>query len=170
MTETKSRLVSANKPKPIQQHVIGVISDTHGILRSGVIEVLEGADLIIHAGDIGRPEVLTSLRAIAPVVAIRGNVDRGHWAGALHETEVVEIEDILLYVIHDVAELDLDPAVAGFRGIISGHSHRPSTETRNGVFYLNPGSAGPRRFTFPVSVVLLQIRGGDVKPRFVKLK
>ncbi len=150
--------------------LLGVISDTHGLLRPGVFNALKDADRIIHAGDIGKPEVLSSLRAVAPVVGIRGNVDKGQWASALPESEVIEIEDILIYVVHDLGELDLDPSAAGFRAIISGHSHRPSMETRNGVLYLNPGSAGPRRLTFPASIALLHVRGECVKAKFLKLK
>jgi hypothetical protein len=142
--------------------LIGVISDTHGLVRPGAIETLRGSELIVHAGDIGGPEVLEALRAVAPVVAVRGNNDRESWAGTLRETEVVEIGDVLLYVLHDIHTLDLDPAAAGFRVVISGHSHRPLVEERKGVLYLNPGSAGPRRFNLPVAVARLRIQGAGL--------
>jgi hypothetical protein len=138
---------------------VGVISDTHGLVRPEAIEILRGSELIVHAGDIGGPEVLEALRALAPVVAVRGNNDRESWAKALRETEVVEIGDVLLYVLHDIHRLDLDPVAAGFRAVISGHSHEPLAEERKGVLYLNPGSAGPRRFHLPVAVARLRIRG-----------
>src|SRR5262245_24750745 len=126
---------------------VGVISDTHGLVREQAAEALRGCDLIIHAGDVGDANVLEVLRAIAPVVAVRGNNDKGAWAEALPTTEVVEVGDLYIYVLHELSELDLDPKGAGFAVVISGHSHRPSGERRNGVLYLNPGSAGPRRFT-----------------------
>ena len=156
--------------KKKKEHLIGVISDTHGLVRPEVIEALRGVELIIHAGDIGRPEVLTALQAVAPVVAVRGNVDRGEWARKLPVTEVVAIGHILLYVLHDVHQLDLDPAAAGFRAVIGGHSHRPSVEERNGVLFLNPGSAGPRRFKLPVGVALLHLKGNSLKAELVELK
>lgn len=138
---------------------IGVISDTHGLVRPEAIEILRGSDLIVHAGDVGGPEVLEALRAVAPVVTVRGNNDTGNWAQTLLETEVLEIGDVLLYVLHDVHGLDLDPAAAGFAAVISGHSHVPLIEERKGVLYLNPGSAGPRRFSLPVTAARLRIRG-----------
>ncbi len=139
--------------------LVGVISDTHGLIRPEAIEVLRGSELIVHAGDVGDPDVLEALRAVAPVVAVRGNNDRGSWAKALRETEVVEVGDVLLYVLHDIHTLDLDPVAAGFRAVISGHSHEPLAEERNGVLYLNPGSAGPRRFNLPMAVARLRVRG-----------
>ena len=132
--------------------VIGVISDTHGLLRPEAVSALQGSDRIIHAGDVGAPEVLTALAAVAPVTAVRGNNDHGTWAKAIATTEVVDADGVLIYVIHDVKELDLDPAAGGFRVVVSGHSHRPSQETRDGVLWFNPGSAGPRRFQLPVAV------------------
>jgi putative phosphoesterase len=125
--------------------------------------------MIIHAGDIGTPEVLAALHAIAPVAAVRGNNDKGDWARALPETEVVEVGDIALYVLHDVNTLDLDPVAAGFAAVISGHSHRPAMAKRQGVLFLNPGSAGPRRFKLPVSVARLIIRGGAIDAQLVEL-
>jgi hypothetical protein len=138
---------------------IGVISDTHGLLRPEAVAAFRGCDLILHAGDVGRPEVLDALREIAPTIAVRGNVDKGAWAEALPLTEVVEAGSHHLYVLHDIAELDLDPAAAGFAAVVFGHSHRPSVERRDGVLYLNPGGAGPRRFNLPVSVARIAIEG-----------
>jgi len=148
---------------------IGVISDTHGLVRPEALRALAGADLIVHAGDVGAPEVLDALRAVAPVVAVRGNNDRGRWARALAETEVVERGGRSLYVLHDLHELDLDPRAAGFDAVIAGHSHQPRVERRDGVLYLNPGSAGPRRFRLPISVGFLSIRGSDVRAGLMEL-
>jgi uncharacterized protein len=150
-------------------HVLGIISDTHGLMRPEAVKALEGVKMIIHAGDVGTPEVLDALRAIAPVVAVRGNNDKGEWAHALPETEVVEVGDIALYVLHDVKTLDLDPVAAGFQAVISGHSHQPATANRQGVLFLNPGSAGPRRFKLPVSVARLIIRGDTLDAQLVEL-
>jgi putative phosphoesterase len=150
-------------------HVLGIISDTHGLMRPEAINALEGVKMIIHAGDIGTPDVLDALRAIAPVVAVRGNNDKGEWAHALPETEVVEVGDIALYVLHDVKALDLDPVAAGFQAVISGHSHQPAIANRQGVLFLNPGSAGPRRFKLPISVARLIIRGGTLDAQLVEL-
>jgi len=151
-------------------HLIGVISDTHGLVRPGVIDAFRGVELIIHAGDVGKPEVLSALQADAPVVAVRGNIDKGGWARKLPETEVVEVGQFLFYVLHDIHRLDLDPAAAGFRAVISGHSHQPSVEERNGVLFLNPGSAGPRRFTLPVCVALLHLEENSLKAELVEPK
>ena len=148
---------------------IGIISDTHGLVRPGVIEAFRGVELIIHAGDVGGPEVFTALQAVAPVVAVRGNVDREEWAGKLPKTKVVALDQILLYVLHDVHRLDLDPAAAGFGAVISGHSHQPSAAERNGVLFLNPGSAGPRRFKLPVGVALLHLEDNSLKAELVEL-
>jgi len=136
---------------------IGVISDTHGLVRPEALRALRGADLIVHAGDVGAPEVLDALRAVAPVVAVRGNNDRGRWARSLAETEVVERAGRSLYVLHDVKTLDVDPRAAGYDAVIAGHSHQPRVERRDGVLYLNPGSAGPRRFRLPIFVARLEI-------------
>jgi putative phosphoesterase len=148
---------------------IGVISDTHGLVRPEALRALRGCDRIVHAGDVGGPEVLDALEAIAPVTAVRGNVDRGAWADALPATEVVEAGPQLLYVLHAVQELEIDPAAGGFAAVISGHSHRPGAEVREGVLYLNPGSAGPRRFTLPVAVARLHVRGARLEPEIVEL-
>jgi uncharacterized protein len=150
-------------------HVLGIISDTHGLMRPEAIKALEGVEMIIHAGDIGTPEVLETLHAIAPVVAVRGNNDKGDWAHALPETEVVEVGSVVLYVLHDVNTLDLDPVTAGFHAVISGHSHRPAMSKRQGVLFLNPGSAGPRRFKLPVSVARITIRGAAIDAQLVEL-
>ena len=148
---------------------IGVISDTHGLVRPEALRALAGADLIVHAGDVGGPEVLDALRAVAPVVAVRGNNDRGPWAAALAETEVVETDGRSLYVLHDLKELDLDPRAAGFDAVIAGHSHQPRIERRDGVLYLNPGSAGPRRFRLPIAVAWLAIEPARVDAEIVQL-
>jgi putative phosphoesterase len=151
------------------EHSIGIISDTHGLLRPQALTALAGSHLIIHAGDVGKAEILPALRAIAPLYAVRGNVDKGEWAKTLPKTEVVEVAGLFLYVLHDVNELDLDPAAAGFAAVISGHSHRPSIEKRNGVLYLNPGSAGPRRFNLPVTVARLHLQGQNLEAELVEL-
>jgi len=151
------------------QKLIGVISDTHGLVRPEALSALEGADLIIHAGDIGKPEVVGALRSIAKVIAIRGNNDRGAWARKFPETAVCQISRVKIFVVHDVKELDLDPGIAGLRVVISGHSHSPSMVERDGVLFLNPGSAGPRRFKLPVSVAQLRVTGSTVDARILKL-
>jgi putative phosphoesterase len=148
---------------------IGVISDTHGLLRPQAVDALRGSDLIVHAGDVGDPAVLQALRAIAPVVAVRGNNDHGDWAERLLPTEVVEQAGVSLYVLHDLAELALDPKAAGFQGVIAGHSHRPKLERREGVLYLNPGSAGPRRFRLPVSLARLRIHKAGLEAELLEL-
>jgi putative phosphoesterase len=149
---------------------IGLISDTHGLLRPEATEFLRGSDFIVHGGDIGDPAVLTELNAIAPVTAVRGNNDTGAWARSIPETAVLRVGEVSVYVLHNLAELDLDPAAAGFRVVVSGHSHRPSVERRDGVLYVNPGSAGPRRFKLPVSAAELEIRGASVKARLREFK
>ena len=136
---------------------IGLISDTHGLLRPQALRALEGSDMIIHAGDVGDPEILETLKTLAPVFAVRGNVDTDPWALALPETEVIETEAATIYVLHNVHALDLDPVAAGFHIIVSGHSHKPSRTQHGGVLFLNPGSAGPRRFDLPVTIARLDI-------------
>lgn len=138
---------------------VGVISDTHGLLRPEARAALRGVDQILHAGDLGTPEVLAALRAIAPTTAVRGNVDHGVWATALPLTEVVRLGSLDVYMLHDLGTLDLDPLAAGFAAVISGHSHQPKATWTRGVLFLNPGSAGPRRFTLPVTVSLLRVTG-----------
>jgi putative phosphoesterase len=150
--------------------LIGVISDTHGLLRPEAVEALRSSDLIVHAGDIGNPSILDELAKLAPVRAIRGNIDTEAWSRKLPETDVVEIGDVSIYVLHNVHDLDLNPRAAGFAAVISGHSHKPSSEVRDGVLYLNPGSAGPRRFSLPISVGRLRLRGGKIVPEVVELQ
>jgi uncharacterized protein len=152
------------------EHLIGVISDTHGLLRPQAVEALAGVELIIHAGDIGDPKVLRALKRIAPVHAVRGNTDRGGWAASLPRTLVVEVGGVHLYVLHELFCLDLDPAAAGLAAVIFGHSHSPHLERQNGVLFLNPGSAGPRRFTLPVSLALLKIVGNSLEPQIIDLQ
>ena len=148
---------------------VGLVSDTHGLLRPALLDALEGCELIVHAGDVGRPEVLDGLRQAAPVVAVRGNVDRGPWAQELRLTEVVEVGQALLYVIHDLYDLDLDPVAAGFQAVISGHSHKPRSYRERGVLYINPGSAGPRRLRLPISAALLHVADGDLQVEWIEL-
>jgi len=150
-------------------HQVGVISDTHGLLRPEAVAALTGSDVIIHAGDIGSLAVLEGLRSIAPVVAIRGNIDTGAWAATLRTSEAVEVGDATLYVLHDLGELDLDPAHAGFQAVIAGHSHRPAIDRRNGALYINPGSAGPRRFSLPITVARLEVVGAEITGRIIDL-
>jgi putative phosphoesterase len=149
---------------------VGVISDTHGLLRPEAAAFLRGSDFLIHAGDIGDAKILEELAAIAPVTAVRGNNDKGPWAASVRDTEVLRVEDVLIYVIHDLAQLDLDPAAAGFQVVVSGHSHRPSLEEKGGVLYLNPGSAGPRRFKLPIAVADFVVHGGSVQARITELE
>jgi len=139
------------------------------LLRPEALEALRGSEHIIHAGDIGAPEILEKFASIAPVTAIRGNVDKGAWARRLPETEVVETAGISIYVLHDLAQLDLKPEAAGFEVVISGHSHVPKQESRSGVLYFNPGSAGPRRFKLPVTVGRLIVEGGNVRGEIVRI-
>jgi uncharacterized protein len=148
---------------------IGIISDTHGLLRPEAIECLAGVDHIIHAGDIGRPDVIAGLRKIAPTTAVRGNVDRDEWAAAYPLTARVTLGGRSFHVLHNLAELDIDPAAAGIDVIVSGHSHRPRIETVAGVLYLNPGSAGPRRFSLPIALATLELSGDAIRPRLVDL-
>lgn len=149
--------------------LIGLISDTHGLLRDQALRALAGSDLIIHAGDVGKPEILEALRAIAPLVFVRGNIDTGAWASEWPSTAVAEAGPVLIYVLHDLHALDLDPAAAGFHVVVSGHSHRPARAERNGVLYLNPGSAGPRRFHLPVTVARLDLKPTPWKVEFLDL-
>src|SRR2546428_819303 len=156
--------------QPPRSRFLGIISDTHGLIRPEAVVALVGAERIIHAGDIGRPEVLQILEAMAPVIAVRGNNDQGAWAGAIPETAVVDIEDLRCYVLHDVKTLDFDPATAGFSAVICGHSHQPRLEQRAGVWFINPGSAGPRRFKLPVTVARLYVHAGTLTPELVALQ
>ena len=143
--------------------VIGLISDTHGLLRPEALDLLAGSDCIVHAGDIGDPDIIAALARIAPVTAVRGNVDTGAWAGSLPQTALLEIGSaVLLYVLHNIDDLELDPAAAGFGVVVYGHSHKPGFYRKDGVLYVNPGSAGPRRFSLPISVGRLLADGGQV--------
>jgi len=148
---------------------VGLISDTHGLLRPEASAFLRGCSHIVHGGDIGTPDVLQALAAIAPMTAVRGNNDKGSWAEALPETELVYFEQVFVYVIHDLAQLDIEPRAAGVSVVVSGHSHQPSIRERRGVLYVNPGSAGPRRFRLPVAVAELDIAGKSVTSRIVQL-
>jgi putative phosphoesterase len=155
------------KSKP-ERH-IGIISDTHGLVRPEAIASLRGVDMILHAGDIGASQVLETLSEIAPVVAVRGNNDKGEWAEALPDWEVVEIGSVSIYMLHDLKEIDISPSGAGFQVVVSGHSHKPSLEDRRGVLYVNPGSAGPRRFTLPVSIAELRVVDDKVSAALIEL-
>ena len=148
---------------------IGIISDTHGLLRPEAVERLAGVDHIIHAGDIGRAEVIAELRRIAPVTAVRGNVDRDEWAAGYPQTELVKLGGRFFYVLHSLAALDLDPVAAGIDVVVSGHSHQPRIETVDGVVYLNPGSAGPRRFSLPIALATIDLSGKEIRPFILNL-
>lgn len=148
---------------------VGLIADTHGLLRPEAVEALRGSDYVVHAGDIGDPGILRALAEIAPVTVVRGNNDKGSWASSLPATEVLAIGATLIYVVHDLGDLDLDPGAAGFAAVVSGHSHRPRSESRDGVLFVNPGSAGPRRFHLPVSVGRLVVSANRVTGHLVEL-
>jgi uncharacterized protein len=148
---------------------VGVISDTHGLVREEALAALHGSDVILHAGDIGSPEVLNALGRIAPTQAVRGNNDRDEWGLSLPLTQVVELGAHLVYLLHDIADLDVDPAAAGFAAVIYGHSHKPRIEEREGVLYLNPGSAGPRRFRLPIAVARMRVSAEGLKAELVEL-
>lgn len=150
--------------------VVGLISDTHGLLRPEALEALAGAHHIVHAGDIGEPSILEALEAIAPLTAIKGNNDTASWTRRLRATQTIELAGATLHVVHDLAEIALDPARRGIDAVISGHSHRPKVERRGGVLYVNPGSAGPRRFTLPVSVGRMSIAKGAVEAQILELR
>ncbi|MBT6226230.1 MAG: metallophosphoesterase family protein [Candidatus Scalindua sp.] len=149
---------------------IGVISDTHCLVRKSVINAFNDVDLIVHAGDIEKPDALETLKTIATVHSVRGNVDGGKWVKNLPYTKVVQVGQVYLYVLHDLNTLDLDPAAAGFNVVIYGHSHIPKIEERSGVLFLNPGSAGPRRFDYPISIAFLYIKGTSIETEMVELK
>ena len=149
--------------------IIGLISDTHGLMREKALTALKGSNLIIHAGDVGKPGIIEQLRAVAPVLAVRGNIDKGAWASQLPMTAVVEAHSVLIYVLHDIQQLDLAPAAAEFNIVVSGHSHKPSRTERNGVVYVNPGSAGPRRFQLPITVARLDLRRSPWSVEFIDL-
>ena len=148
---------------------IGIISDTHGLLRPEAIEQLAGMDHIIHAGDIGGPEVIEGLRRVAPTTAIKVNVDAGGWARDYPDTQVIVLGGRAIFVLHNLKEMQVDPAASGFDVVVSGHSHRPKIETRNGVLYVNPGSAGPRRFKLPITVAILALTNSAILPRVLEI-
>ena len=148
---------------------IGLISDTHGLLRPEALAALQGCAQIIHAGDIGKPQVLDGLRAIAPLEAIRGNIDTADWALELPERLDLRIGGLTLHVLHDLKQMDIDPLDAGIDVVIAGHSHKPKVERRDGVLYINPGSAGPRRFSLPISLALLELNDGDAQVELISL-
>jgi len=150
--------------------IVGVISDTHGLLRPEAFAALRGSDYIIHAGDVGDPAILDKLAGIAPVTAVRGNVDHGTWAQKIPSTNVLEIGEVSIYVLHSVQELDVKPDAARFAAVVYGHSHVPTQEIKNGLLYFNPGSAGPRRFKLPVSVGRLTIKNGEIDARILQLE
>jgi uncharacterized protein len=149
--------------------IVGLISDTHGLMRHTALAALKGSDLIVHAGDVGKPEIVDQLRAVAPVVAVRGNIDKGAWASQLPLTAVAEALSTRIYVLHDLQQLDLDPAAAQFHIVVSGHSHKAGRTERGGVMYLNPGSAGPRRFRLPITVARLDLRESPWRVEFIDL-
>jgi len=149
--------------------IIGVISDTHGLLRPEAIEALRGSDHIIHAGDIGKPEILDQLKTIAPVTAVRGNVDGASWAKRIPLTDVVEVSGVSIYVLHILDQLDLKPEAAGFSAVIYGHSHVPNQEMKNGVLYFNPGSAGPKRFKLPITIGKLFLENSKLRGEIVRI-
>lgn len=149
---------------------VGVISDTHGLLRPEAIAALRGADHLLHAGDVGDPQILNALKSLAPLTAIRGNIDRSGRCAALPETEAVELGGYLLYLVHALADLDVQPKAAGIAAVISGHSHKPGIEIKDGVLYLNPGSAGPRRFSLPITVAWLYLESTGLRAEILPLE
>ena len=150
--------------------VVGLISDTHGLLRPEALDALQGSDLIVHAGDIGDPRILGELARLAPVTAVRGNVDTANWTRSIRETEAIEVgASTRLYVLHRIEDLGVDPAAAGFHAVIFGHSHKAETRWKDGVLYVNPGSAGPRRFSLPISVARLLVEGETLSVELVEL-
>ncbi|MEX2598605.1 MAG: metallophosphoesterase family protein [Dehalococcoidia bacterium] len=162
-------MLAHGRPSETPLLSIGLISDTHALVRPEALAALAGSDAIIHAGDIGSPDVLEALRAIAPVHAVSGNVDRGPWASALPSTLAVPAGNARLYVLHRLADLDIEPEALGFTVVVSGHSHKPSIERQGGVLYVNPGSAGSRRFRLPVTVAVLRVDGGDMEAEIIPL-
>jgi putative phosphoesterase len=154
----------------VKELLVGVISDTHGLLRPAALQALRGCELILHAGDVGKLEVLEELRTVAPVMAVRGNIDREPWNEDLPLTRIVQAGDLFVYMLHSLHEIDIDPAGGGFSAVISGHSHQASVKERGGVLYLNPGSAGPRRFSQPASLALLHVRGHALQAEIVALE
>jgi putative phosphoesterase len=159
----------SRRTRPEREIVLGVISDTHGLMRPQALAALQGCDLIIHAGDVGSTDVIKELSSVAPTHVVRGNVDTGSWATDLPMTEFVEVGGRRFYVLHEISQLDFDPADLGCAAVVYGHSHQPSIETRKGVLFLNPGSAGPRRFRLPVTVARIDLSGPRLRPQIVEL-
>ena len=149
---------------------VGLISDTHGLLRPEAVRALRGSDAIIHAGDVGDPAILDELARLAPVTVVRGNIDKGAWAASLPETAVLEIGGVLFYVVHNIDDLEIDPAAAGFAAVVYGHSHQPGMQEKDGVLYVNPGSAGPRRFSLPISAGRIAIEDARLSAELLELK
>ena len=141
--------------------MLGLISDTHGLLREEALDALRGSDVILHAGDVGGPEILETLKTVAPLVAVRGNVDVDKWGQTLPLTEVIQMGPVMIYMLHILQDLDINPVAAGVQIVVSGHSHKPGQTQKDGVLYVNPGSAGPRRFYLPITVARLNL---DVRP------
>ncbi len=160
----------ASQDKITERCTIGVISDTHGLLRPKAVRELEGSDFIVHAGDIGNPEVLRALKAIAPLFSVRGNTDSGSWLKGIPPAESVQLCGSFFHILHDLGKLDLDPMAAGIHVIISGHSHIPAISRQNGILYLNPGSAGPRRFNLPITLGRITIQGKELSPEIISLE
>jgi len=150
--------------------ILGLISDTHGLLREGAVDALRGSDLILHAGDVGASDILETLKTVAPVVAVRGNVDADKWGQTLPFTEVIQVGSVMIYMLHILQDLDINPAAAGFHIVVSGHSHKPGQTEKDGVLYINPGSAGPRRFYLPVMVARLDLDVRPWKVEFIELE
>ena len=169
VSEKELLAISKKSPEVPLAVKVGVISDTHGLLRPEALAALRGADAIVHAGDIGDPAILSQLCQLAPVTAVRGNIDIAAWSKNLPETNVLEIAGVSLYVIHNVQELDLHPGTAGFAAVIFGHSHQPLIEWRKNVLFFNPGSAGPKRFSLPISLGRLTILNGKITPELIDL-
>ena len=149
--------------------VVGVISDTHGLLREEAFSALNGSDFILHAGDIGKEEVISRLSEIAPVIAVRGNIDKDDWAAKYPEYITCQVDEVSFYILHRIEDLDLDPVAAGFQVVVTGHSHKPDIQNKEGVIYLNPGSAGPRRFTLPICLAKVNVEGKSAKAKLIHL-
>jgi uncharacterized protein len=154
---------------PRREILVGVISDTHGLLRPEAIDALRGADIIVHAGDVGNPQIIDKLRGVAPTYVVRGNIDNGTWAAGLPMIAIVDVGELKFFVLHQVSQLALDPVTERYAAVVFGHSHAPSVETREGVLFLNPGSAGPRRFKLPVTVARVRVSGRRIHPEIVQL-
>jgi putative phosphoesterase len=158
-----------NDIKGKNNYTIGIISDTHGLLRPEAVTYLQGSDLIIHAGDIGDLQIIDRLEAISPVIAVRGNMDNEIRSYDLKKTEVVDLGGHVIYILHDASRLDIEPSSANIRAVIHGHSHRPAIQQHYGVLYINPGSAGPRRFKLPVTLAVLNIKGKKLNAEIIDL-